>query len=44
MDSLAYAIKMLFKNAMKNKTNNGDYRFYGISIRRLLEKSKWRRA
>lgn len=42
--SLAYAIKMLFKNAMKNKTNNGDYRFYGISIRRLLEKSKWRRA
>ena len=38
--SLAYAIKILFKNVMKKR----DYRFYGISVRGILEKSKWRRV
>lgn len=42
--SLAYAIKMLFKNAMKNKTDNEITDFTVYPIRRLLEKSKWRRA
>ena len=35
---LAYAIKMLFKNVMKNKTDNEITDFTVISIRRLLEK------